>query len=306
MLEQQDGPVLDLSSLPEVQKIIKKQKYQGFWRSSSSSRNKYPAVNYDLIESWKQMRFLVEQFELDKNHEAVRNGAEYIFSCQTAEGDIRGIIGNQYAFYYTGAIAALLNKAGYEDDPRVEKAIQWLISKTQRDGGWVANALMTLDFLSWKEVCDLTSQDRATVVEHDRDKPFCINGTGMVLRAFATHNRFRRHHEAVKSAELLKSHFFMENYYSSYKDKDSWLVFQFPYWWNNLIAALDSISRILPSRGDKDIRQAVDWLKACQEEDGLWRCSYSKKHKNRDMEKYREERLWISLAVCRILRRILC
>jgi len=41
-----------------------------------------------------------------------------------------GFIGNQYAPYYT-ARDALLIKAGYADDPRIEKAFQWLLSMRQ-------------------------------------------------------------------------------------------------------------------------------------------------------------------------------
>jgi len=71
----------------------------------------------------------------------VGKAAEYIFSFQTPEGDIRGFIGNQYATYYTGYILALLIQAGYVDDPRVEKGMQWLLEMRQNDGGWTVPIL---------------------------------------------------------------------------------------------------------------------------------------------------------------------
>ena len=46
------------------------------------------------------------------------------------------MLANQYACYYTGAILSLLVKAGYEDDPRIEKGFQWLLSMRQKDMGW--------------------------------------------------------------------------------------------------------------------------------------------------------------------------
>jgi len=58
---------------------------------------------------------------MNKNHPAIRKASEYLFSCQTEERDIRGILANQYAPYYTGAIMYLLIKAGYENDPRIKK-----------------------------------------------------------------------------------------------------------------------------------------------------------------------------------------
>jgi hypothetical protein len=40
----------------------------------------------------------------------IAKAAEYIFSNQMYEGDIRGILGNQYMPYYHGAILELLIK----------------------------------------------------------------------------------------------------------------------------------------------------------------------------------------------------
>jgi hypothetical protein len=55
----------------------------------------------------------------------------------THEGDIRGMLGNQYAPYYTGAMLSLLIKAGFAHDPRIEKGMRWLLKMRQDDGGWV-------------------------------------------------------------------------------------------------------------------------------------------------------------------------
>jgi hypothetical protein len=52
-----------------------------------------------------------------------------------------------------------------------------------------------------------------------------------------------------------------------------------------------------------DIRKALDWFIANQLENGLWKISYSKIHKAPPNSKTDEERLWISLSVCRIFQR---
>ena len=124
-------------NLQEPQKIINKCKKEGYWKSNSQNRMKAPAVNYDLFETFKQLSILVEMYEFNKNHKIISKAADYIFSCQTDEGDIRGIIGNQYAPYYTGLIMSHLIKAGYEDDNRIEKGFEWLLKMRQNDGGWV-------------------------------------------------------------------------------------------------------------------------------------------------------------------------
>ena len=70
------------------------------------------------------------------NNPSVLNASEFIFSCQSKDGDIRGMIGNQYATYYTGTILYLLIKAGYENDERTIKGLEWLLSYRQNDGAW--------------------------------------------------------------------------------------------------------------------------------------------------------------------------
>jgi len=292
-------PVDRLWKLPEGQKILRKQQSDGSW--PRTGQKKHPAINYHLIETWRQFRLLVEQYGFSREHPQARQAAEYLFSCQTEEGDIRGILANQYATYYTGAIMALLIKAGYEEDPRIEKGFQWLLAMRQSDQGW------TIPILTHKfdraTRYRLTSQ-YAEPVEPDRSKPFSHNWTGMVLRAFAVHPKYRNSEAARTAADLLKSRFFQPDTYGSYQAAGYWVRFEYPFWWNNLVAALDSLSLIGLSSRDEHIRQALEWLRDHQQEDGLWKASYMKpKEKEKETAKAREMKLWVSLAICRVFSR---
>jgi membrane-anchored protein YejM (alkaline phosphatase superfamily) len=80
--------------------------------------------------------------------------------------------------------------------------------------------------------------------------------------------------------------------------------FQYPFWWNNLVSALDSISLIGLSKDDEDVQNALNWLIENQEESGLWRLSYSEIHKAVENQRTREMQLWVSLAICRIFKRL--
>ncbi len=117
-----------------MQKILRKQLPDGSWPRSGVQ--KHPAVNYSLVETWRQLRFLVEKYGLTRQHPQVEKAAEFVFSCQSPQGDLRGILANQYATYYTGAILSLLVQAGYVDDARLEKGLEWLLAMRQEDGGW--------------------------------------------------------------------------------------------------------------------------------------------------------------------------
>ena len=90
--------------LAEVQEIVKKQQPQGCWKSKSPNINKHPAQNYNLFETFKNINILVNMYDITGEHPCMQKAVKYLFSCQTEEGDIRGIIGEQYAPYYNGII----------------------------------------------------------------------------------------------------------------------------------------------------------------------------------------------------------
>ena len=294
LLQEETVSITQLWHLPEAQKILSKQRPDGSW--------KYPAKrqtstqNYDLVETWRKFRYLVDCFGFNQENPSTRQAAEYLFSCQTKDGDIRGFIANQYATYYTGAVLSLLIRAGYESHPRVEKGMAWLLSMRQNDGGW-SIPVITHNF-DRRTMTVLTSTN-ADPIEPDRTKPFCHNATGMVIRAFAAHSSYRSTEAAITAADLLKSRFFKTNYYSSYHAASHWVCFDFPFWWNNLVAALDSISQINPIL-DIQVEKAITWFIDNQQSDGLWNDTYIPGKKLNDAK-----RPWISLAICRILKRLI-
>jgi hypothetical protein len=280
--------------------ILNRQQAGGYW--------KYPGKGkeYNLIETFKNLLILIYKYEFNRSHHSIEKACQFLFSCQTGEGDFRGFIGNQYAPYYTGLVSALLITAGYENDSRIIKALEWLLSVRQNDGGWVIGSpgITGNPQLKYSDIIYLISDKNAPLIQpYDKSKPFSHSGTGMVIRAFAAHPIYRKKTEVLKAASLLKSRFFKEDNYSSYKDAAHWLRFQFPFWWNNLVAALDSLSIMGISPADKDIENALDWLISKQEPDGLWKISYSPIHKSSVNKKSEDQRLWITLAICRILKR---
>ena len=301
LLGERVGPVSRLWQLPEAQRILKKQQADGSW-PRPASKMKHSAINYHLIETWKQFRFLVQVYGFTKENPNAYRAAEYLFSCQTEEGDIRGMLANQYATYYTGAIVSLLIKAGYGDDARIEKAFRWLLSMRQDDGGW--SVPMITHKLDRKRWLALSSQ-YFEPVQPNRSKPFSHSATGMILRAFAAHKRHRQSEAARTAAELLVSRFFQPDAYTSYKAASYWVKFQYPFWWNNLVAALDSVSLIGVSRDDENVGRALSWFVDNQEECGLWKTSYVKEgDKEKENAAMKGMRPWVSLAICRVFKRL--
>jgi len=299
LLGEDPGPIQGLWSLPAVKKILKKQLPDGSWPRPGKAS---PApINDGLIETWRQFRVLVQQYGLTRQHPQLDRAAQFVFACQQQAGDFRGFIGNQYATYYTGALLALLVKAGYVDEPPIHRAFQWLLEMRQDDGGWTI-PILTL-YYDWKTVIRLTGEP-ADPVEPDRSQPFSHNWTGMVLRAFAAHPQFRQMEETRRAAELLARRFFQKDVYTSYQSADYWLRFEYPFWWNNLVAALDTLAEIGLTRENESIQRALDWLVKHQEPSGLWKLSYSRAGKAEPVSRLMMQRkYWVSLAICRILKR---
>jgi len=300
LLGEDPGPIDRLWELPAAQKILKKQQPDGSW--PRGGEQKHPAINYGLIETWRWFRYLVYQYGFTRQHPAAERAAEFLFSCQTEEGDFRGILANQYATYYTGAILALLVDAGYTNDPRVERCFHWLLSMRQSDGSWsVPMITHKLD----RDTQYRLSSEHAEPLQPDRTKPFSHNATGMILRAFAAHPDYRHAEATLTAAGLLKSRFFQPDAYTSYQDASYWLRFEFPFWWNNLVAALDTLSLVGLSKDDQHIRLALDWLIEHQGADGLWSISLHKPDLvEKETAKTKTMKFWVSLAICRIFHRL--
>ncbi len=289
-------PIEYIWGLPEVQKVLRKQLPDGSWKHTGKQTVTYPSYHYSLVAAWKTFRLLVERYEVNKTLEGAKRAVDFFFSCQTSQGDIRGMLANQYATYYTGAMLAILLKVGYESDPRVERGLQWLLSMRQDDGGWSVPILT--HYFNAKTMYRLTSQF-AEPVEPDRSQPFSHIGTDMVLRAFAAHPKYRNSKEALKAGDLLKSRFFKEDAYTSYQDARYWVRFLF--WWPNIVTSLESLSLMGYSKDDVDIKKGLDWLIENQMPGGLWKLDYSKGDKEKVSDT--AEKLWLALRVARIFKK---
>jgi hypothetical protein len=229
-------------------------------------------------------------FGFNRQHPAISKAAEFLLSFQTEVGDIRGILGHQYAPYYNGAILELLIKAGYGEDPRINKAFAWFASIRQDDGGW-AIPFRTLG----RNLGVIATEDKT--LEPDRTKPSSHLVTGMVLRAYAAHERYRHAPEAKQASELLISRLFKPDAYADRRAADFWFHFSYPFWFTDLISALDALTLLGFGADEPQIARATRWLADRQQSDGLWalKAVRGKKHASD---------LWLSLAIARIMRRL--
>lgn len=292
LLEVDAGAVSMLWDLPPARRIVARQSADGSWRYPGGKSHVRSRENYDQLETFRQAGVLVEKLGFTREHPAMRRAAELLFSFQTEEGDFRGIYGNQYATTYVGAIMELLIKAGYAGDARIAKGFRWLLATRQNDGGW-AIPMRTLgipfsDFVSTRR--------HPTPRAPDRSKPSSHLVTGMVLRAFAAHPVRRTSAEALRAADLLASRLYERDAYGDRSDVGYWERVSFPFWFTDVVSALDTLSLMqLPSDAPRT-RAALERLRTVQRADGTFGLRLMK-GKDKDLP------WWLCLAVCRILAR---
>lgn len=289
LLDEKVKSIKTLWKLPEVEKFLRRQQDDGSWKYPGKIRgNLRSQEDYNQIETYRILRDLVEKYGLNREHESIQNAANYFFNQQADEGDIRGILGNQYLPYYTGGIMELLIKAGYERSPNIEKGFRWLISMKQNDGGW-AFPIRTRN-INLKEAFD-----RSDTVLPDKNKPFSHLVTGMVLRAFAAHPEYRNSDEAIKAGELLISRLFKADKYPDRRDKKFWERVSFPFWFTDIISALDSLFHLGFEANHLRIKSALNFLRDKQDPKGIFDLKIVRGG-DKDLP------YWITLSVCRIFK----
>lgn len=268
--------------------ILRKQNSDGSW--TYPTKKVTASVDYDQVETYRQLGFLVEMFGFDRRHDGIIKAADYIFSKQSNEGDFRGIYANQYSPNYTAAILELLVKAGYEDDKRVLSAFSWLESAQQNDGGW-ALALRTRG----RSLDAIYTGDKQLTL--DRDKPFSHLITGIVLRAYAAHPVYKCSDTAKSATELLASRFFSRDKYPDKNRIEDWTRFSFPFWQTDILTSLDIIGTISPDLAqNRQVLEAKKWFISHQQTNGLFTGHLLK-------DRYHDLQFWYSFAVCRAFNR---
>ena len=280
----------DLWRIREVKGVLGRQMENGAWKYPAGGRRWIrSSEDYNQLETYRMLGVLVEKYGLNSESPAVARAAEFLLSHQTSEGDLRGIYGSQYSPNYTAAIIELLIKAGYEGDPRIDKAFRWLLSIRQNDGGW-AIPLRTLR-LNWaaKTMSSRTFQG-------DKSQPFSHLVTGVVLRAFAAHSMYRKSQEGKNAGRLLASRFFLRDVYPDRQGPDFWTKFSYPFWFTDLLSSLDSLSLLGFKAEGPQIRKGLQWFATRQQRNGGWQLPLLR---TRD----KDLKLWINLAICRVFRR---
>jgi hypothetical protein len=271
-----------------ARKLIAKQRADGSWKYNGKPKMFEPA--YHTLQTYRTLGDLVEKYAFDSRHPAVIKAVDFILSSQSEEGDIRGIYGPQYSPNYTAGMMEMAIKAGYIDDARVTKAMDWLFGMRQDDGGW-AFPLRTAGV----RYSDAMSMGP---IEPVRSRPFSHLATGMVLRAFAAHPRWRKNKEIIRAGGLLVGRFFRPDKYPDRRAASYWENTSFPFWWVDILSSLDTVSRLGIGKERSEVVKGLEWLASRQKVSGHFNVGL--------LAGAREPHLddWIALAASRVFKRL--
>lgn len=278
----------DVWESEQVQSILKRQRRDGSWSYRSTKSKAFLKMDYDLYETITVLASLIEVYRFDKSHPAIQRTAEYLFSKQSSQGDIRHIYANQYSPNYSAMVAELLIKAGFEDDTRIIKILDWLLASRQRDGGW-ALPFRTQGF-------NLQSFSLDKTIEADYSKPSSAMVTGVVLRAMVIHPKFKDSIEVKQAAQILVDNFFTADKYPDRRSKDYWTRFGYPFIYTDLVSSLDSLSLTGDFEKHPNVQKALTWLKERQTNNGLFDLRTTRGNR-------KNQELWMSIAAYRIFKR---
>ncbi|MFX1352313.1 MAG: prenyltransferase/squalene oxidase repeat-containing protein [Promethearchaeota archaeon] len=230
--------------------ILSKQKIEGYWEKSTS-----PYLPKYRSSYWQIM--VLGQLGMDRSDERVRRACEYIFGFQLDEGGFPHLTYEQGLEKYesliekgkklptreewisskvfesqlsclTGNMVAALIRIGYADDPRVKKAVRWLVEIQNQDGGWLCPY--------WKA--------------HINDTHGCFYGTICPLEAFSEipkRNLTKEMKQTIEmAAEFFLMHYLFKADHHNYKViNESWLKLSFPWFYRyNILRGLDILGKL--------------------------------------------------------------
>lgn len=289
---------------PWIRRIFAKQAAGGYWRDPTNPYlPKYKSTYWTLM--------LLGHLCASRSDERVQRAVGYVFCFQQPDGGFAeyGAEGAQREYSYvaskriqrgkeppdkeafvadlvhqmtlsclTGNVAAALLRLGYRDDPRLWRAIDWLVRIQHPDGGWLCPY--------WKA--------------HVRDKHSCFYGTVSALEALAETPEGMRSpalQQAIcRGAEFLLMHrLYRADHHNWEIINPNWLRLTFPWFYGyNILRGLWVLSRLGYRDGRMDDALAV--LEQKRTTDGRWILdSTPQGQMQTDLERKGQPSKWLTL-----------
>ena len=223
-----------------VADILSRRNPGGWWvQDKSVYRPKYLATNWNLLA--------LSDLGATRAIPEVRASCElWMARAPLKGGGVGGFSNGNGHHCFTGNMARALIRMGYGDDPRVRKALDWLVRTAHPKGGWTCwafrdepSASRTLD--AWEGLSALAAYPRRRWTEEMR---------GCVERGAEFYLERELCRQGARYAPWYRFHWPVHYYY-------------------DLLVGLDVLTE-LGYGGDPRLRLALDHLRKKQRPDGRW------------------------------------
>ncbi|MCG5053640.1 MAG: hypothetical protein KA712_11820 [Myxococcales bacterium] len=294
LIDDDEAPsVADVWAYKEVQAYAKKFGKTGAFPAKAAEKALGPAPFAAALSTAKAIDRLADlgvRADEGPQDTPLHRAAAFLLGSQDEDGGLADLAvgatptdkAKMAALHYQGWALSALCRAGFDEDPRVEKGFAFLLAHRQNDGGWAWRGVRT----------DSAARPSSHLI------------TGMVLRAFAASKKRRSSREARRAAELLATRFLQPDRYPDRKASSHWEEITEPRQYVDVADALDSVTSIGLGKENSGVRTAEAYLRGRQAEDGFWYAGPSGKLSAEEAEKERETSLWLTLRVLVMLRRI--
>ncbi|XMB72963.1 terpene cyclase/mutase family protein [Mycoplasmatota bacterium WC30] len=278
----------------DIIKILAKQNEDGSWGEPLKFyRDKYKGTVWTLL--------LLAELDANPNDERVKKACEFILnnSQEPKEAgfsvDVSKKLGGGLPSYVipclTGNMVYALIKLGYFEDPRVQKAINWIVKYQRTDDG------------------DVLSKDKYHISHRACfNKHSCHMGVAKAFKALAAIPKEKRTQEINDKITELANYFLIHHLYKkshnlAEESKPGWKKLGFPLMYQTDILELLYIFSEIEVK-DKRLEDAIQILKDRRTKNGKWKLQNS--YNGRlvvDIEKKGEDSKWITLKALMILNR---
>jgi hypothetical protein len=271
------------SYLPRL-KILRSLRKDGTWPIPASKKAKEdagpgPPVGWSYVTMLRNLQLLEDMFT-DRREGYISAALERILSWQSKEGYILGPKHDAFPLpNYNGYAVRTLFIYGMEDDPRVRKLADWLLSIQRKDGGWVIPYQQDVRYLpDYKnmEMSRFIEQVRTHKTPESDPKgfqniPSCIWTTMMVVRGLARSEKYRKRRELTRGADFFLDRFFKRNWHESYQYSEKyWTMLKYPMFPGTGLTALYLLTLLGYGPSDKRMEEPIRWLLNARHSDGFW------------------------------------
>jgi hypothetical protein len=268
-----------IPTYPPLAALLASQERDGYWVRQDYYLPKHSGTFWVLS--------VLGDMGLTAEHEQIRRACEFMFTFQHESGAFgrrrripgQGVVWEAQEVPCSQArIARFLIQFGYQDDPRVRAAVDWLLPTPREDGMWHCRP--------------------AGRYSHNRG---CLRATIDVLRMAALDAEAAAH-PAIGRGAAVVCDLLMKPGMSKYHVGIPWTTLEYPYVDYSLIAALDALARLGYTLEHPKVAAAMDYLLSRQSPVGTWPLDYCPARPPFDIGTPGEANKWLTLDALRVVK----